>query len=386
MQAEPLPQSSNVNSTPRFDAAAVLREIAKPRLTGSAGAAETGAAIRAQFEALGYHVQERLFTFNPWIGRLGLTVLGTLYLFATFAAAIFLYNNNALVAIVLLVAFIVLAAALLVFAGRAMDRFPFAKQQGSNYFITREGKRPRFIVMAHRDSKSQPVPLSFRGPAIALALLVWLILLGSAVFHAAQPLPGNLIIALGVAGFISGVILIFCWVENRSPGALDNASGVAAAIGIAERERDAGDVAFLITDAEELGLAGARAAASSLPTVFGVINMDGLDDDGTFYVMERFGVIRKKGLAPHIAAALLQEAEAMNEPADRRDIPFGIPVDHIPIVNAGTPALTIMRGSLRSLRRVHRPNDDLAHLTGVGVSRTVELVSGALKRMRKHEF
>jgi hypothetical protein len=383
MQAEPLPQSSNVNSTPRFDAATVLREIAKPRLTGSAGAAETGAIIRAHFEALGYHVQERLFTFNPWIGRLGLTVFGVIYLIGTFAAAIFLYNNNAIAAIVLLAVVLLLAAGLLFFAGRAMDRFPFAQQQGSNFFITREGKRPRYIVMAHRDSKSQPVPLSFRGPAIALALLVWILLLAAAAFHAAQPLPGKLIIGLGVAAFIAGVILIFCWVENRSPGALDNASGVTAAIGIAERERDEGDVAFLITDAEELGLAGARAAARSLPPVFGVINMDGLDDEGTFYIMERFGVIRKKGLAPHIAAALLQEAEAMNEPADRRDIPFGIPVDHIPIVNAGTPALTIMRGSLRSLRRVHRPNDDLEHLNGTGIQRTVELVSGALKRMRQ---
>jgi hypothetical protein len=33
-------------------------------------------------------------------------------------------------------------------------------------------ERPRYIVMAHRDSKSQPVPLAFRGPAIVLGVLV----------------------------------------------------------------------------------------------------------------------------------------------------------------------------------------------------------------------
>ena len=30
------------------------------------------------------------------------------------------------------------------------------------------GKRPRYYLMAHRDSKSQPIPLAFRGPAIVL--------------------------------------------------------------------------------------------------------------------------------------------------------------------------------------------------------------------------
>ena len=84
----------------------------------------------------------------------------------------------------------------------------------------------------------------------------------------------------------------------------------------------------------------------------------------------------------HLAAALLQEAEERGEAADRRDMPFGIPVDHIPIVKAGIPALTIMRGTLQSLRRVHRPDDSLDHLRGDGVVRTVDLVCGALERLR----
>jgi Zn-dependent M28 family amino/carboxypeptidase len=236
--------------------------------------------------------------------------------------------------------------------------------------------------MAHRDTKSQPVPLSFRGPAVVLGIVVWIGLLVAALLHAAQPLPGGLIVALGSLAVVTGVILVFCYVDNRSPGALDNASGVVAALGIAAREREAGDVAFLITDAEELGLAGASAVAANLPAVFGVINLDGLDDTGTFYVFERFGIMRKRGLAPHLAVALLQEAEALGLDADRRDLPFGIPVDHIPIVRAGIPALTVMRGTMKSLRRVHRPIDDLDHLRGDGVEKAIDLVSGALDRLR----
>jgi hypothetical protein len=366
-----------------YDTAGVLREIARPRLTGSRGAGEVGETIRACFEALGYEVEDRPFRFNPWPGRFGITAAGVLYLAGTLIAAGLLYANHPFGAVALLLILLVVSGIGTLLARPAIDAMPFGSQEGVNMMAQKAGSRPRYIIMAHRDSKSQPVPLSFRGPAVVLALVVWLGLLIGALMHTARPLPGAVILVLGALGAVAGVILILCWVDNSSPGALDNASGVTAALGIAAREAGSGDVGFLITDAEELGLAGARAAAPHLPPVFGVINLDGLDDEGTFYVLERFGTLRKRGLAPHLAAALLQEAESRGEPADRRDMPFGIPVDHIPVVKAGTPALTLMRGSLSSLKRVHRPGDDLEHLRGDGVRRTIELVGGALVRLRE---
>ncbi|HEX6133103.1 MAG TPA: M28 family peptidase [Longimicrobiales bacterium] len=382
MQAEPARRPGDVR--PEFDVNAALREIAtRTRLTGSEGAAEAGAAIRRLFEELGYDVEEREFTFSPMPGRFGISIAGALYLAATFTAAMFLYTNHPFAAIALLLLLLLILTAGMLLAGAMIDTLPFARGQGRNMLVTKRGGKPRFIVMAHRDSKSQPVPLAFRGPAIAVAVLAWLALLIAAIFHTARPLPGPLLLLLGVIAVVAGVVQIFSWVDNRSPGALDNASGVAATLGIAASEHAAGDVAFLITDAEELGLAGARAAAGTLPPVHGVINLDGLDDTGAFYVLERFGILRKKGMAPHLAAALLQEAESLGETAERRDLPFGIPVDHIPIVNAGTPALTVMRGTMQSLRRVHRPGDDLDHLRGDGVRKTVDLVCGALHRLRE---
>jgi hypothetical protein len=383
MQAEPLRDTAGVSDSSAFDAATVLQELVRPRLTGSDGAAETGAAIRARFEAAGYEVQERPFRFNPWPGRFGITAVGALYLIATFIATVFLYTNHPYGAIALLLILLFTVGLLAAFMRPAIDRLRWGDQEGMNLLALPRGGRPRYIIMAHRDSKSQPVPLAFRGPAIVLGIVAWVGLLIGALFHTARPIPGALILLLGVVAVLAGVILIFCWVDNNSPGALDNASGVAAAIGIAERESQHGDVAFLITDAEELGLAGARAAARDLPAVFGVINLDGLDDEGTFYVLERFGVLRKRGLAPHIAVALLLEADAIGEAADRRDLPFGIPVDHIPIVRAGIPALTLMRGTLQSMRRVHTRGDDLSQLRGHGVVRAVALVCGALVRLRE---
>jgi hypothetical protein len=365
-----------------LDIRALLREIAKPRLTGSHGAEEVAGSIRASFDALGYDVRERSFRFNPWPGRFGITVAGVLYLLGALWAAGFLYANRPLAAISTLLLLLVVIGLVGLFIRPAIDAVAWGSAEGLNMMATRAGERPRYLIMAHRDSKSQAVPLAFRGPAIVVAVLVWIALLIGALAHSVRPLPGVALIALGAFAALAGLGLILCWVDNQSPGALDNASGVVAALAIAARERDAGDVAFLITDAEELGLAGARAAAPHLPPVFGVINLDGLDDDGPFYVLERFGILRKKGLAPHLAAALLQEAEERNEPAHRRDLPMGIPVDHIPIVQAGMPALTLMRGTTKSLGRVHRPADDLESLRGDGIVRSVDLVCGALDRLR----
>jgi hypothetical protein len=218
----------------------------------------------------------------------------------------------------------------------------------------------------------------------AIPTAVWLALVIMGVIGRYGTVEPWFFFALGVLGLLTGTILILCWADNESPGALDNASGVAALIGIAARERDHGDVAFLITDAEELGLAGARAVARQLPPVFGVINMDGLDDEGPFYVMERFGWPRR-GIAPHLAMALLSAAAQEEIVAIRRDVPLGILLDHMPVVDAGIPAVTLLRGSVRSLGRVHRVIDDLDHLKGDGVTAAVTLGSAALRILRTQE-
>jgi hypothetical protein len=282
---------------------------------------------------------------------------------------------------------LLLSAALAVLAKPAMTVLPWGRVNCINQLAHRPGKRPRYFLMAHRDSKSQPIPLAFRGPAIVLGIIAWFALTVVSTVVLLQPrfYRADVILILGALAVVAGAVLVFCWVDNRSPGALDNASGVAALLAVAEREAATGDVAFIITDAEELGLAGARAIAPVLPPSFGVINVDGLDDNGTFYVLERFGWFRKKGLAPPLAAALLSAASSMNASARRRDVPAGLLLDHIPVVRAGTPALTLMRGSLSSLRRVHRPADSLERLNGTGVTQGVALLSAALELLRKQQ-
>jgi Zn-dependent M28 family amino/carboxypeptidase len=216
-------------------------------------------------------------------------------------------------------------------------------------------------------------------------VLAWLALVVlSALAAAGLGVPGWLLWLTAAAAAGGSLLTVLSWAANASPGALDNASGVAALLAVAARERAAGDVAFLITDGEELGLCGARAAAGDLPRVAGAVNLDGLDDQGTLYVVERFGWPRR-GLAAHLAVAVMSAATAMDEPVRRRDLPLGMYLDHIALARAGIPAISLLRGDKASLRRVHRPADDVSHLDGSGAARVAEVVSVALESLRVRE-
>jgi Zn-dependent M28 family amino/carboxypeptidase len=141
-------------------------------------------------------------------------------------------------------------------------------------------------------------------------------------------------------------------------------------------------VAFLFTDAEEFGLAGASAVCRRLPPTINVINLDGLDDGGRFQVIDRHG-IPPRGLAPHLVAALLGAAHQLGLPAERRTLPIGVLADHVPFVEAGMAAVTVMRGTWESLTRVHLPGDNTSRLSADGVVHTTSLVSAALALLRE---
>jgi hypothetical protein len=371
-----------VDAKEERDLRETLRKLSRPRLTGSKEAAAADKDLRRRFEKLGYRITDLPFSFSSLPGRFGLMVVGVLYLAGILGALLLLRAGSAGAAVGTL---FLLAAALGVLASfgrRLIGRLRWGRIATANWLIQRPAARPRYILMAHRDSKSQPIPLLLRAVGIAGAVAGWLLLtlLGLSAFFFAPP-AGALVWLVGLLALAAGVLLVLSWAGNESPGALDNASGLAALLTLAQRERERDDVAFLITDGEELGLAGAAAVCGELPPVFGVINLDGLDDEGIFRIVERHGLPRR-GMAPHLAAALMTAAAAMDVQAKRGTVPVGVMVDHMPLVDAGIPAITLMRGTAASLRRVHRPGDDADHIEGRGVAATVTLLSAALALLR----
>lgn len=377
---------ASVHKLERPDPAAVQRDIeslARPRLAGGEGAEDVAAELRQAFDALGYEARALPFSFSTWPGRFGMPVAGAFLVLTGVFGAWLVLAGGPVPALLVLLAGLALSLLPLYLVDPALRRLPWGRIDTANHLFTRPGARPSWIVMAHRDSKSQPVPTLVRTGAVALGGAGWLALFVLAALRFGGDLyrlPTLTWLAAACA-ILAGLVLAVSWAGDRSPGALDNATGLAALLAVARADLG-GDVAFLVTDGEELGLAGARAVVAELPAVQGVINLDGLDDRGEMIVAEGHGW-RRRGSAPQLVAGLLSAGRALGHDIRRRPLPRSIAVDHIPIAAAGIPSVTVLKGEWRSLARVHRPADRADRLSGRGAAETAATVAAALHLLRE---
>lgn len=228
-------------------------------------------------------------------------------------------------------------------------REPWVRTSGVNLEATR-GAAPRVWLVAHIDSKSQPISTAFRTVGV-VALSVGAILSLAPVF------PFGIPEILAIAG---GIILCFAAVGSKSDGAADNASGVAAVLEASALIPAASGVGVLITDAEELALAGATAwVYGREPGI--AINCDTIDDIGRLVVFE-YGY-RSRPIARQagpVARSVDQRARVMRPPP-------GVLTDSNAFHRAGWETVTLARGTIRTLNRIHTERDTLKSMRGTGI-------------------
>jgi hypothetical protein len=228
---------------------------------------------------------------------------------------------------------------------------------------------PALWLVAHLDSKSQPIPIAVRALGIMASLALWVIaLLVSGLQSAGMPLAWSWPV-LAIAGMVAGIPVAASVVRSRSPGALDNASGVATVLLVAELLPDDQPISVLLTSGEELGLAGARAWAAAADRAAGTaINIDGVDDVGHLRVIHPRP--RPAALVDAVATAARESGIA----ASCGPLPPGLLVDSVALADRGWTVITLSKGSWRTVARIHTPGDDLARLTGAGVAEVAGLV------------
>jgi hypothetical protein len=135
---------------------------------------------------------------------------------------------------------------------------------------------PSVWLAAHYDSKGQPISMAAR---LVGATAVVLGAAGTLVALAAgwTLIPGLVLLVTG-AGILSRNR-----VTDGSPGAVDNATALVAVFAILDLLPARAAVGVLFTDAEEWGLLGARALVRERGELLqgaAVVNLDGLDDRG----------------------------------------------------------------------------------------------------------
>lgn len=347
-----------------------LRALASaPRPAGSAAESAARSYCAAQLHDAGFQVHEERFTYSDFPGRYGTPLAGILFMLAIAIASRVALSGRAAWALGVLLTG---AGALGVFAlwltQRGVMVFPLLRREGHN-LVAQRGT-PRLWLVAHLDSKSQPISIALRATGITACAGVWICAMLLAEGQLAGASTARWWPWLAGAALIAGLPVALSFVGDRSPGALDNASGVAAVLlAAAATQRPLG---VLLTSAEELGLAGARAWAREHP-VGRAINVDGIDDAGMLTVMHTG---RRAG---DVLTLVLRAAASVRAPMTSRPLLPGILVDGVALADRGWSVVTISRGTVATLARIHTPRDNVGRLRGDGVTEAARVIAAAIE-------
>jgi hypothetical protein len=332
---------------------------AKPRFAGSVEESRARAMCAAHLRESGFETRELPFDYSQWPGRFGIPLIAAWMLFAILATAITGATSYAPINPAAVGNSIMVVG--LIWGRRRRDS---ATAQMSAYrtpSANLEAKRgePRAWLVAHLDSKSQSIPMLARVTShvsLAVVLIAAIALGFFQVFGwVAAPRWGW----IAFAGAIAALPSLFCLVGNKSRGALDNATGVAAVLMAARMVSPEKSFGVLITSGEELDLAGARAWAAGAHPGAQMINCDTVDDEGGWRCMYE-NRPHALGIAAEKAAKNLGLTLRMG-----KVIP-GIITDSLAFEAAGLPSVTISRGTLRTLARLHTRGDNPERVSGDG--------------------
>lgn len=359
------------------DAHALLDAIgATARPAGSAAETAARRLCADWLKEAGFEVVERPFTYSALPGVCGTPVIG-LALFVTGAAVFGSIGRGG--AIDPPLKWAVLALVAIGLAGWWLSRcgtriLPVMRRSGVNLEARGgvTGTVPTVWLVAHLDTKSQPVSLLMRAVATIAVCSSWAAVLAAWGVARVLPLPHGVLLTFAACATLAALPLAISQLGANSEGALDNASGVTSILSAARALSPATPLGVVVTSAEEFGLAGARAWVEGKPTGI-AINCDGVDDQGTLTITA--GAAGRDLLRITEAGVLFGQKVRF-----RRSLP-GILLDSTAFSDRGWAAVTVSRGTLRSLARIHTRRDTLAELSGAGIDGAADLIaalSGAI--------
>jgi hypothetical protein len=356
---------------------AILARV--PRAAGSAAEDDAREYCARVLRASGFDVVLEPFDYSQLPGRYGTPIGGAIGWLTIVTTALLGIGGASMRAVALVFAFglALLGAWTWRMLGTGVLTIPWRRASSVNLVATRGGQAPRVWLVAHLDSKSQPIPSAVRvAGVVALAASLAVILIGVLLTLADAEL--RMLWWIGAVLATAGAVPVMASVVgNDSDGALDNASGVAAVLEAATSVASDSPIGVLLSSAEELGLAGARAwgEARHRGGERGIaINCDGVDDRGELTIMY-------SGM-PSIEVIDAIRGAAQ-EPTRVRRMPLGLLLDSVALADAGWRSVTVSRGSLASLRRVHTRSDSLRRLRGDGIHRTASVLAHAAEALAR---
>jgi Zn-dependent M28 family amino/carboxypeptidase len=257
--------------------------------------------------------------------------------------------------------------------------------------------RRRLVLSAHTDSKSQNISIVTRA-VCALLFTAGVFVLPIATAPAAiwpgwlHGFSGGLWWTVWLLAMCAGLVLAAMKVENRSPGALDDAGACGVLLEVArvlcEQPPKGVAVRVLLTGAEELGLAGGYHYVRQLRDDPAwreayYLNLEGVGEGRKIWLTTGTGPDRA---ADQAAAKTLELAEASCQEhgiAPRRlSRLVGGEADHIPMIEAGLAAVTLMFAGPHGTR-IHTSGDGPELLRPDGLELAGRVVLSAVRRLEE---
>ena len=255
---------------------------------------------------------------------------------------------------------------------RRVTTLPWSRAASVNLVASRGS--PRVWLVAHLDSKSQPVAMLARISGIVIVVGTMITLCALAIMATGGGLvPARAWNLLAVIGFVASLPVMASIVLAKSPGALDDGSGIVTVLLAAEALPRGMPVGVVLTSAEELGMAGARAFAEAKGAAM-AINVDGVDDHGSTICMYH-------GRAARVRVGVARAARAIGMRVREQPTIPGLLTDGVALGEAGWSAVTLSRGGFRTLWRIHRATDTADRLSGVGMHEVARLVASAAREI-----
>ncbi|MFX1567975.1 MAG: M28 family metallopeptidase [Promethearchaeota archaeon] len=348
-----------------------------PRLAGTNGETKAVDLTSKTFNEIGFtnqQIKKRTFEFSDFYSTTLIKLIMVINLTFSLFILMFAYIDlrvTIFICLLMIVVFILIIKGLKHPEHRGFWGEYYGKLiSATNIFIKIPAKKlpsnlaGNIIISAHLDSKSQSFKTYWRVFFYRIWLYGGIILVGFFIalfIHVYTRIEFNLlVIGVGIWSFtmlisISNVFLMFLNTHNKSPGALDNASGMAVVFQLSEYFKenllDNFNIWFCQFSAEEMGTMGSRFFVNDHETEFikgrvFQINLDmvscACEPKNRIEYLKSYSVLPRKKIAPLLSKYLEKAAEEEHVEIKGFHLSTGAHTDSVPFHLRGYDSVDIV--------------------------------------------
>ena len=250
-----------------------LKKFAFPRLSGTEFELEAFNNVKREVENLNLEFEIQRFTFSSFYSR----IYPKIAFLSVSLILLILYFNLYMILSFVLILLLLGILIISIILTRKPERIQFITRLNSQNFLVKikslsydiKNKDRIIMFISHLDSKGQRFKIKTRIRIIKLwisssIILVVIIILKSVVFLRFEIIFYLIGLFLSILNIFASIIMLLNITDNRSAGAVDNASGIACNLELVnyyanpENRLTNYNLWFLFTGAEECGTMGIR--------------------------------------------------------------------------------------------------------------------------------